>query len=864
VPRSTSRTHGSSSTPKVPAHGALLTTDLAEWAGKRIAAGGRRDALLGRVELLLVAPDGRSIDSRVRGNRPMPYRVKVWVIEQGLASRCTCAGTPVACKHAVAAVEVLRFPLPSVPGAAAPTGRRRTSAGRMSRGKGRIIHNAPAAPGFVVLGALQRTWTRDERLASAASDEIAARRQRARRDKARVRLLDTGDGPVRFAVADRVLQKDCVVTLRGPKSKLASCTCNDYAENELQSCRHVERVRTWYLRKKKRVPRDLISVWWCPRAWPEQVPNPLREIRLELPEGHPAPPVLKRYFNEEGWLRPVPPSVRRADWVAEAVERARGAASRRKWNLDLDERLQRLIDDALRDEHREAALEATGPRSRVWQRIKSNLGFRLHPYQERGSLFLAKCGRAFLADDMGLGKTVQAIAAALVLRSMVGAKKFLVICPASLKYQWRREIEKACGEQATVVDGQRARRLRDYSEWEDGFLILNYELVLRDLETIRDAGADIVLLDEAQRIKNWDTKTARAVKQLRTPYTFVLTGTPLENRLIELHSLVEFLHPRALGPRWRLLPYHAVTENEGQIIAYEGLDVLRNRLRGFFLRRERSQVLDQLPPRTDNTFWTGMTPAQRRPYRQHAARLAALISGPQPLRPLEVRLLLQSLTSMRILCNAYGQYAWSEYSERVLADVAPTEAERKAVHSPKLEEFARVLEDLLDDSPDKIVVFSQWERMLRLAHYMVFELLERRDVRAEVFHGGLSSRARGDVLEAFRADPEVRVLLSTDAGGLGLNLQESASVVVNLEVPWNPAVLEQRIGRVHRIGQRKSVQVLHFVTKGMLEERVRAVVESKRALFEGLLVDEVDQVVFDDARRDTFVQRVRTLIGDSD
>jgi SNF2 family DNA or RNA helicase len=154
--------------------------------------------------------------------------------------------------------------------------------------------------------------------------------------------------------------------------------------------------------------------------------------------------------------------------------------------------------------------------------------------------------------------------------------------------------------------------------------------------------------------------------------------------------------------------------------------------------------------------------------------------------------------------------------------------------------------------------------MLRLAHFVVRELLERRDLRAEVFHGGLSSRARGELLEAFRIDPEFRVLFSTDAGGLGLNLQEAASIVINLEVPWNPAVLEQRIGRVHRIGQRRSVQVLHFVTRSAIEERVRQVVESKKALFEGLLVDEADRVVFDEQRGASWVRRLCDLIDDTD
>jgi SNF2 family DNA or RNA helicase len=183
--------------------------------------------------------------------------------------------------------------------------------------------------------------------------------------------------------------------------------------------------------------------------------------------------------------------------------------------------------------------------------------------------------------------------------------------------------------------------------------------------------------------------------------------------------------------------------------------------------------------------------------------------------------------------------------------------------SPKLEEFARALEDLLDESDEKVVVFSQWERMLRLAHFAVRGLLEQRDLRGEIFHGGLTSRARGEMLDAFRLDPEFRVLFSTDAGGLGLNLQESASIVINLEVPWNPAVLEQRVGRVHRIGQLRSVQVLHFVTRGAIEERVRQVVESKRALFHGLFVEGRDEIELEGSTRSGFLDQVRHLISDA-
>jgi superfamily II DNA or RNA helicase len=844
---------------RVPADPVLLSAPLAEWAGEPIARAGRKYALLGRVEALQLSPDGRSVDARVRGDRAAPYRVEVGVNDGSLAGRCTCEDEAHnLCKHAVAALEVLRFPLPSVDESSA-SARRKQYAGRLGRGRGRIIQHAPLNAGFVVLGEMERTLTREERVDLVRDEEIKARKQRARRERAEVKKLRNGSRPPRFRIAGGGDGVSYTVTLRGPRADLPSCSCPDFAKSELQTCKHIERARGWFARRKKKLPTDVLSIWWRPRVWQAEVPDPMREIRIDMPVPE-LPRSLARYFGRDGYLRAAPDGVGQAAFAREAIETAQRVARRRGLTWDLDPAAPGALERAESDAGQAERLSVVRRDGELWQGIVPHLGFRLHPYQEDGAVFLARCGRAFLADDMGLGKTIQAIVAALLLRSASEARRALVVCPASLKHQWRREIHKACGERASVVEGRRALRLEAYRSWKEGFLVLNYELVLRDLDAIRAARPDLVILDEAQRIKNWDTKTAKAVKQLDSPYAFILTGTPLENRLGELHSLVEFLHPRALGPRWRVMPFHSITDPQGRVLAYEGFDVLRKRLQGFFLRRERREVLDQLPERTENIFWTELTPFQRRPYRKLARKVASLITRKQPLRPNEVRALLQALTSMRILCNSLAQYAWDRCEQRVLDGSAAVPSDFKWIHSPKLEEFGHVLEDLLDESESKIVVFSQWERMLRIAHFVVRDLLDRRGERAEVFHGGLSGPARNQLLESFGADPELRVLFSTDAGGQGLNLQEAASVVVNLEVPWNPAVLEQRIGRVHRIGQRRSVQVLHFVTRDAIEERVRQVVESKRALFEGLLVDELDQVVLDSQGRSSFVERVRELI----
>jgi SNF2 family DNA or RNA helicase len=680
------------------------------------------------------------------------------------------------------------------------------------------------------------------------------RSQRSRSRRYAVELVTREGEPPRFAIEDRGGRRE-EVCLRGPRAERASCTCLGFAEDEIGTCVHVERARRWYLRKPKSIRRDLLSVWFSPREWTDRMPAPREELRIDAPDGV-RPDGLQRWFTSAGWLRPEPDGTGFDAWLVGAIEAARLSALASGLRLDVDPILRsRFLG-------RSGGAVTTDPAAidAAWPEILSRIELKLHPYQEIGAQFLARHGRAFLADDMGLGKTVQSIAAALLLRRVHGAARTLVVCPASLKHQWAREIDKVCGEQAQVVEGPRALRLATYASWKSGFLVLNYELLLRDLEVIRESQPDLVILDEAQRIKNQGTKTARAVKQLQSRWAFVLTGTPLENRLAELHSLVEFLHRRALGPRWRLRPFHVVEDGQGRVLAYEGLEVLRKRLRGFFLRRDRKAVLDELPDRTDNLFWTGMSPLQRRPYRRQAARVAALVSQGRALSGADVQRLLSALTRMRMLCNAYAQDAWDSWEAR-LADRRPPDArELRAIGSPKLQEFRHVLEELLDESEEKIVVFSQWERMLRLARFATRDLLEHREIVSGVFHGGLRSGSRTRLLDNFRIDPQFRVLFSTDAGGLGLNLQDAASIVVHLEVPWNPAVLEQRVGRVHRMGQQRSVRVLHFVTRGAIEEKVRQVVEDKRALFDGLLTDGADQVVFDEQARVSFVNRLSDLI----
>jgi SNF2 family DNA or RNA helicase len=462
-----------------------------------------------------------------------------------------------------------------------------------------------------------------------------------------------------------------------------------------------------------------------------------------------------------------------------------------------------------------------------------------------GTLHLAFGRRTMLADDMGLGKTVQAIAACALLRELRDVQRVLVICPASLKHQWAREIRKLTAFPVTVVEGGLSRRRELYTQ-SSFFTILNYELALRDAAILERIRPDIIILDEAQRIKNWRAKTADAVKRLRSRYAFVLTGTPLENRLDELYSILQFLDPRILGPLWkfneRYFQLERRKDGSHKVLGYKNLDELRSRIAPVVLRRTREEVLRDLPARVDNHFFVELTPPQREAYEGYAAVVARLFAILQrrPLSPKEREILLRSLIKMRMICNALA-----------LHDPAlpPRERERTA---PKLAELRSVLEEQVAGNGAKALVFSQWAGMLALAE----PGLRRMGLGYVKLTGAVPSSRRGPLIERFFEDERCQVFLSTDAGGVGLNLQ-AASLVVNLDLPWNPAVLDQRIARAHRHGQARTVNVVNLIARDTIEERMLDTLAAKRHVFAGVFgTEEAPTAV---SFRDTGQQLLRRL-----
>jgi SNF2 family DNA or RNA helicase len=623
------------------------------------------------------------------------------------------------------------------------------------------------------------------------------------------------------------------VAIRGAGLGENYCSCPDFATNELGTCKHVEFTLA-RLEKRRGGKKGLARGYQPPFSELYLRYGAKRAVHFRPGTDCPAELLARarRLFDESAnWMLPLQRFAKLDAFLAGN----RNGHELRAYEDALDfvaevrdaERRREMLDHAF----------AQGAKSPALAKL---LKVKLHPYQAEGALFAARAGRSLIGDDMGLGKTVQAIAAAEILRLHLGAERTLVICPASLKHQWELEFFRFTGRRALVVSGGRPHRQRHYADpcpWK----IAAYDTVARDLDLIGGFSPDLVILDEAQRIKNWNTIAARAIKRIDSPYAMVLTGTPLENRLEELISIVQFVDRHRLGPTWRLLREHQMRDDHGRVIGYQRLDDISRTLAPVMIRRRKREVLTQLPPRTDQNVFVPMTPAQARIHAENAeivAKIAAKWRRQRWLSEADQRRLTCALQNMRMSCNS----TW-------LLD-------RETDHGFKADEVAELLEDLFETADAKAVVFSQWIG----THELIERRLAARGWDYVMFHGSVPSDQRGALVERFREDPDCRVFLSTDAGGIGLNLQHAATVI-NMDLPWNPAVLEQRVGRVHRMGQRRNVQVVNFIAQGTIEEGMLSLLAFKKSLFAGVLDGAAAEVFLNGTRLTRFMESVEKATG---
>lgn len=451
------------------------------------------------------------------------------------------------------------------------------------------------------------------------------------------------------------------------------------------------------------------------------------------------------------------------------------------------------------------------------------------PYQRSGVRFLQAALRKFkgalLADDMGLGKTFQALS--LVALSRV--RTVLVLAPASVKYVWAAEIEKHYPEMSyVVIDGTAAERQQ---QWKSNarIFIVNYELIIPQRRRDEDGEWhtlptpervarlrewDLVIPDEVVKLKNYRTQTARTVKALRRRYSMALSGAPIENRLEELHSIMEFVMPGLLGPGWLFHQEHCVTNHWGAVVGYKGIETIRNKIAPHYLRRIKSKVLKELPPKTYSDVWLELSPAEWAVYGVIVEQIRAAIKENPKLRAANI------LTEILRLKQCTDD-------TRLLGE--------EKIPSTKV----AALRDLLGASEGhKVVVFTQfaeWATLLGI------------DFDAPVYKGEVSAKARAEMISTFQED-DSPLLICTEAGAYGITLT-AADIVVHLDQPWNPARLRQREDRLHRIGQEGNVQVVTFVARRTVDELVRSIIHRKLSLIREIFQEDDEEVVMSSVTR---------------
>lgn len=708
----------------------------------------------------------------------------------------------------------------------------------------------------------------------AAFDAIKARKSLAQASELKVRVRPRGRTVLgRYVIARRRgSPRPYETVIESLEPLRGSCNCADFLRNGLGLCKHlfvaledVASRRKSFETAVKRSRAESVD-----RHSPLVRYLPVRPLagraekleRLEFSADFSAR-LGRRVAAIRDYLR-----LRQDGTLAVAAESLKSPTDRRAMAELLDAAVRSLGDSEVVDPAARAVIAAEADR---WQKAapkrevesdiakhKKSLLVKPFNYQIEGIRRFLESGRLLLADDMGLGKTAQAVSSCHILFAAGRVKRGLIIVPAALKGQWQREWSRFTRTPIEVVEGSADARRELLSRTKRGFLIINYELLLRDLDLVRQFDADIVVLDEAQRIKNWATQTARATKMLAPRYRLILTGTPMENRFEELASLLEWLGDDALEPAWRLGPLH---RSDQKVVV--GLDTLRERMQSSTLRRTRPEVLSQLPSRRDTVLPVEITAEQAEAHDalNHDIAILASIAQRRPLTAKEFTRLMMLLTTQRIIANGMAQLQF----DGVYPDLSESTRERDDVladlDSPKLIEFRDLVRNFVLQQRRKIVVFSQWRRMLKLAAWSVDDLLTGASRRVVFFTGEESPKRREANIVAFHDDPNVAIFFATDAGGVGLNLQNAADVCINLDMPWNPAVLEQRIGRIWRLGQKNPIDVLNLVTVDSIEERISRLVGDKKAVFTGLFDGKTDEIRFEQTA--SFAQRLQTLVKDT-
>ncbi|MGA1826144.1 MAG: SNF2-related protein, partial [bacterium] len=504
------------------------------------------------------------------------------------------------------------------------------------------------------------------------------RKKRAHQEKFHVTL---GDMLKDVHLIETPKGKQYCITLHDPENSKGHCTCPDFFTNRLHTCKHLIHI-TDYVKKEKGYATKImkerfpfVDIYWDsfydkPRMFCERPASEITDIHS----------LLSVYFDGDGLFA-------RED-LSEFVSLMSQVNGHKK--VRIQEYVIKKVDDFLHNRQLEKLSNDPFP-------VLDMGSVQPYPYQMEGIRFSLYKRGALIGDEMGLGKTLQAIALGILKKEVFGFQKILVVTLASLKEQWKREIERFTHENAIIISGNAEKRRACYFRDDCLFKITNYEAVLRDVMTIAQFKPDLVILDEAQRIKNFNTKTADAMKCIPRKHSLVLTGTPLENKLEDVYSIVQFLDPSLLSPLWEFAADHFMLSRnkKGKVLGYRNLERLNERLQSIVIRRRKEEVLSDLPDEVVNNYFIDLADAQRKIHTGFLQSLLPLLNK-KFLTPMDLKRIQDLLLCMRMVCD-------STY----LID-------RKTHISPKLNELENIIDELVLQNGRKVVIFSEWTTMIFL------------------------------------------------------------------------------------------------------------------------------------------------------
>ena len=443
------------------------------------------------------------------------------------------------------------------------------------------------------------------------------------------------------------------------------------------------------------------------------------------------------------------------------------------------------------------------------KKLLNEVNLPLFPFQKIGVGFLCATKSSLLGDEPGLGKSIQALSVTRINK----ANKVLIICPSTLKLNWYDEILKWFpNEKVTVITGTKIQREKLW-EYDSRYIIMNYELLLKDIETIKKIKWKHIISDESVRISNPKAKQSKIIKTIEAEYKTALTGTPLNNAVQDIWNILDFCQPNLLGSYWQFVNKYCIKDRFNGIIGYKNLGDLKIHLSHYMLRRKKEDVLTELPPKLFENIYVEFNNEEKIIYNAIKNEIANELKEYQITKVLDDKFLKNILVRMiRLKQTADSLKLISEHD-----------------FSSKTKALKELLKDIIH-SGSKALIYTQFSKM---ADILVDELKEYNPL---LISGRIKNDERMSNVKLFQNKEENKILISTDAGGIGLNLFR-AQYVIHFDLPWSISKLTQREDRAHRIGQKENVTIYKMIVENTIDEYVLKVLHKKEKMVEEILGD---------------------------